>query len=131
MPETLVSAAGFHLRAGISLGSNQSSNPNIGCSKPLVVGDVVHVVVNEQLSSGNVRNHFVSARFSDIGLGTTATAATGRLRSWSCSSGRRPIRVVQALDDDCSTLVYTQDELFHFATTTGGASGHAGEDDGR
>ena len=39
--------------------------------------------------------------------------------------------MVQALDDDCSTLVYTQDELFHFATTTGGASGHAGEDDGR
>lgn len=30
MPETLVSAAGFHLRAGISVGSSQSSNPNLG-----------------------------------------------------------------------------------------------------
>lgn len=53
------------------------------CSKPLIVGDVVHVVVNEQLSSGNVRNHFVSARFADVGLGVPASAGgTGRIRSW-------------------------------------------------
>lgn len=35
--------------------------------------------------------------------------------------------MIQALDDDCSTLVYAQDELFHFAT----AGGSSGGDDGR
>lgn len=33
------------------------------------MGDVFHVVLNEKIASGGVRNHFVSARIEDLGLG--------------------------------------------------------------
>lgn len=60
--------------------------------------DVVHVVLNEKMSSGGVRNHFVSARVEDLGLGgadagagagggaggggTTGAGGAGRVHSW-------------------------------------------------
>ncbi|CAM9439442.1 unnamed protein product, partial [Scytosiphon promiscuus] len=127
--ETLRAVEGFNLRSGIS-GASQSSRQTLGCSRPLPAGDVVHVVLNEQMASGVVLNHFATIDLdlalssSDRhggeggsgggGSGDGLAGSTGRMRSW-CSTGTGPVRAIQALDDECSTLMYAKGGLFCFA----------------
>lgn len=90
--ETLKAVPGFDLRGGISAAASQSSHQGLGCSKPLVAPDgVIHVVLNEQMASGGVRNHFVKAsldltlddgKSGDSGAGGSVAPCTGRARSW-------------------------------------------------
>lgn len=59
-------------------------NATIRCSKPLVVGGVVHVVLNEHLASGGVRNHFVKASLdSSLAGGEGGSGADYGWRAWS------------------------------------------------
>ncbi|CAM9632180.1 unnamed protein product [Ectocarpus fasciculatus] len=116
--EVLRADIGCDLRSGFASGATQSFHQTLGCSKPFVAGRVVHVVLNEQMASGVVRNHFVTATLGadpSGGDGAGSGAAGGRVRSW-CSTGTRPVRAIQALDDECATLVYAKGGLFCFAT---------------
>eukprot|EP00903_Cladosiphon_okamuranus_P011110 g10486.t1 len=120
--DALKAVPGFDFRPGISQAARQSfhQGQGLGCSKPLVAPDgAFHVVLNERMASGGVRNHFVKASL-DPSLaggwgGGGGTGSAPRVRSW-CSVGTRPVRAIQGLDDACATIIYAQGGLFHFAT---------------